>query len=632
MLQSIRDKSQGLIVGIIVFLISLTFALFGIQSYFTGQDDVTVAEVDSHKITLSVLLERIKTIRQKTEEELNVQPNPEVWTSDFVKLQTLNLMIDEVVLDQVINDAGLTISDSLLINKIKDVDAFYDESGFSRERYESLLTRTGTTTKEFEETIVSDLLRSHVKLGVLGSEFSTVAETNTLFEIRNQTRDISIALVKVFSGTNDVVLDDEKLKEYFLENKESYKTEEKVLVEFLELSRESIKNTLPKMSEVNAKEKYESSQSQYTTPETRDIEYLLIPNDQSIDEALRSQTLEIILTQISEGKTFFEIKKMIDKKIEVEFDSVDNLNKGDLPSDLQKAVFSLEEGEVSEPITTQFGIQIIKSKSIEPAAILPFEKVKVRIVKEDLENRVEQTFVEKAELMAELAFESPDSLEEVALSLALEPKTTRFLSRNQISNLFGDSAVLKIFNDDVLVNGYNSEPVEINRDSLAVFRVSKHLPSTIPDFNVVLDQVKGDLLAITLKQDTENFISRIIKELEESGGQSEEFRDAGLRWKSNKNINRFSEAIPSNLVYKAFEIKILNNNPHYFYIDYDENTFAIVKVQNLQMASIVGVNEEEINKVRDFIVRPRSAVMWNDYLNILRSNKKIVIYESNLNL
>ena len=117
----------------------------------------------------------------------------------------------------------------------------------------------------------------------------------------------------------------------------------------------------------------------------------------------------------------------------------------------------------------------------------------------------------------------------------------------------------------------------------------------------------------------------------ESGGQSQEFRDAGLRWISNKNINRFSEAIPSNLVDKAFEIQILNNNPHYFYIDYDENTIAIAKVQNPQMTSIVDNNEEEINKVRDFIVRPRSAVMWNDYLNILRSDKKVVIYESNFN-
>ena len=205
MLQLIRDKSQGLIVGFIVFLISLTFALFGIQSYFTGQSDVIVAEVDSHEITLTDLINRIKTIRQQTEDDLQTQTDPDLWSSDFIKLQTLNLMIDEVVLDQTITDAGIRISDESLVNKLKDVDAFYDESGFSRERYESLLTRTGTTVKEFESNVASDVLRSHVKLGILGSEFSTDSENSFLFQLRNQKRDISLALIKISKNSNDIV-------------------------------------------------------------------------------------------------------------------------------------------------------------------------------------------------------------------------------------------------------------------------------------------------------------------------------------------------------------------------------------------------------------------------------------------
>ena len=103
--------------------------------------------MDSHEITLTDLINRIKTIRQQTEDDLQTQTDPGLWSSDFIKLQTLNLMIDEVVLDQTITDAGIRISDESLVNKLKDVDAFYDESGFSRERYESLLTRTGTTVK-----------------------------------------------------------------------------------------------------------------------------------------------------------------------------------------------------------------------------------------------------------------------------------------------------------------------------------------------------------------------------------------------------------------------------------------------------------------------------------------------------
>ena len=57
---------------------------------------------------------------------------------------------------------------------------------------------------------------------------------------------------------------------------------------------------------------------------------------------------------------------------------------------------------------------------------------------------------------------------------------------------------------------------------------------------------------------------------------------------------------------------------------------AIVKVQNQQMPAVSEADENELNSTRNFIVRPRSAVMWKDYLKILRNEKKIKIFNSNL--
>ncbi len=629
MLQLIRDKSQGLIVGFIVFLISLTFALFGIQSYFTGQDDVTVAEVDSQKITLSALLERIKTIRQKTEEELGVQPSPEVWSSGFVKLQTLNLIIDEVVLDQVINDSGIIISDNLLINKLKDVDAFYDETGFSRERYESLLARTGTTTKEFEEDVASDILRSHIKLGVLGSEFSTTAENKIVFKIRNQSRDISLALVDVFSEREDIQLGAKELRDFYHKSKESFKTIEKVSLQFLKLSRDSIKNSLSELSELDLRDKYNSNLSSYTTPETRSIEYLLVPETAHLKNKARTELVKSIVKQASSGQNFSEIAETIDKAYELEIDAVDKLTRGDLTRALDDVVFSLKIGQVSEPVKTEFGTHIVKIKAITPSAILPFKKVKSLIIKEDLDNRIEQIYVENAELITELAFENPDSLQNVASTLELNLQQTELLSKDELVDQFGAAAISKIFNDDVLIKKFNSEPLEIFEESIIVFRLLEYKPPIIPSFEELESRVRQNLLREKLRQKTENFVKKIVTDLKESGGQSQNFRDAKLSWKINKNINRYNKTIPSNVIARSFETRLANNNPEYFYADYDKDTMAIVKVQNRQESSVSDGKEEELDTVRDLIVRPRSAVMWKDYLTILRQSKKIEIYESN---
>ena len=631
MLQLIRDKSQGLIVGFIVFLISLTFALFGIQSYFTGQSDVTVAEVDSHKITLADLIDRIKTIRQQTEDDLQTQTDPDLWSSDFIKLQTLNLMIDEVVLDQVIADAGIKTSDDSLVKRLKDVDAFYDESGFSRERYESLLARTGTSTKEFEASVASEILRSHIKLGVLGSEFSTESENAFLYQLRNEKRDVSLALVKIPQKNGDIISTQQELEEFYQKNRESYKTSEKLSLEYLRLSREAIKNSLPRINESNLRDVYLANLASYTTPEARSIEYLLIQESLLLEDKVRKEIIANIFSEASNGKSFSEISQTINDNVEIEIDSVENLNRGDLPSSLDDAVFALSEvGTVSEPINTEFGTHIIKLNAINPAVILPFDSVKSEIMEDELDLRTEQAYVESAELMAELAFENPDSLDLVSSTLGLKRQETKLITKAQFITDFGSSSVPKVFNDDVLVNRYNSEPVETTEDNVFIFRVKNYETAIIPDLKDIQDKVKRDLIAIKLKDETKELVDTIITELRESDGQSETFQKEKLSWRVNKSIDRYSESIPQNVRNKAFAAKLKNNNPRYFKIEYDDSTFAVIRVQNQQAPAVSEADEDKLGRTRDFIVRPRSAVMWQDYLISLRKGKKIKIYNSNL--
>lgn len=631
MLQLIRDKSQGLIVGFIVFLISLTFALFGIQSYFTGQSDVIVAEVDSHEITLTDLINRIKTIRQQTEDDLQTQTDPDLWSSDFIKLQTLNLMIDEVVLDQTITDAGIRISDESLVNKLKDVDAFYDESGFSRERYESLLTRTGTTVKEFEANVASDVLRSHVKLGILGSEFSTDSENLFLFQLRNQKRDISLALIKIFKNSKDIVASEQEVEQFYRDNEASYKTTEKVALQYLKLSREAIKSSLPKIDEGSLRDIYSANLATYSTPETRSIEYLLVRENTLSEIKERTKIIDNIFDQAVKGRSFSEIAQTIDDKMEIEIDSVENLNRGDLLGSLGDAVFALSDiGSVSNPINTEFGTHFVKLNGVNPAVILPFDTVKAEIMKDELDRRADQVYVEQAELMAELAFENPDSLNVVSSTLEITPQETELVTKNQLVNEFRIPSVLKIFNDDVLVNRYNSEPVETPDDNIFIFRVKKHEKAAIPEFKNIQEQVKQDFIETQLKGATVELAEAMITELRESGGQSALFQNKQLSWKTNKSIGRYSDMVPFNVRNKAFAVELENNNPHYFQIQYDDSTIAIVKVQNQQMPAVSEADENELNSTRDFIVRPRSAVMWKDYLKILRNEKKIKIFNSNL--
>ncbi|MCP4010516.1 MAG: peptidylprolyl isomerase, partial [Proteobacteria bacterium] len=52
MLLTIRKKSQGWVAWLIVIIIAIPFALFGINSYFEGANQIPVANVDGEKINV----------------------------------------------------------------------------------------------------------------------------------------------------------------------------------------------------------------------------------------------------------------------------------------------------------------------------------------------------------------------------------------------------------------------------------------------------------------------------------------------------------------------------------------------------------------------------------------------------
>src|SRR5436190_15041147 len=72
MLQSIRDRTQGWIAGIIISLLILSFALWGVHSYFMGGAvNTTVAEVDGTEITKGQLAVAYERLRRQVQTQLN---------------------------------------------------------------------------------------------------------------------------------------------------------------------------------------------------------------------------------------------------------------------------------------------------------------------------------------------------------------------------------------------------------------------------------------------------------------------------------------------------------------------------------------------------------------------------------
>ena len=189
MLQLIRDRAQGFVVGVIVLFICLTFALWGIDEYVGAGGAVVVAEVNGDEVELGEFQRMFQRIRQQAQILYGEQFNEAQWTGEQAKLSTLDQVVDERVLLGLASDANMRISNRQVFEQIRNNDQFRDEAGnFSQETYARLVGYMGFNEIGFEQQMRRDLLLNQLRTGIAGSAFVTNKEARLIEQMRKQKR------------------------------------------------------------------------------------------------------------------------------------------------------------------------------------------------------------------------------------------------------------------------------------------------------------------------------------------------------------------------------------------------------------------------------------------------------------
>jgi len=124
MLQAMRNKMHGWPSIIVLGLAVLAMSLFGMESYFTSQNDTFVAKVGKQEISQNAFQNRMNQLRQQVSEQQGEQFDPTVFEKTETKLRVLDAMIDEQLLLQANADWGMRVSDQALRDAIAGIPAF----------------------------------------------------------------------------------------------------------------------------------------------------------------------------------------------------------------------------------------------------------------------------------------------------------------------------------------------------------------------------------------------------------------------------------------------------------------------------------------------------------------------------
>ncbi len=241
MLQAINDRAKGVIGWIVIALISVPFALWGIQEYVGGGQESYAAKVNDVEISVREFDQAVSRQRQRLSEMFGGQlPEGAVFDKQIKQL-VLDQLITRQILEQMALDSGFRVSDKMLSEKIQSMEVFQQDGKFEGKTYKALLGSQGMSVSGFEHLMRRDLLVQQVQEGLVGSVIVGQSALEQLGRLQEQARDVSYLLYKHNSYLSDIALTDAELQQYFDENQSRYMHPEQVRISYVELKSTDLK-------------------------------------------------------------------------------------------------------------------------------------------------------------------------------------------------------------------------------------------------------------------------------------------------------------------------------------------------------------------------------------------------------
>lgn len=487
MLQNIRDNSQGWIAKTIIGVIVVLLALTGFDAIFnTVGNDNSAAEVNGEKISRYDLDQAVNMQRRQLAQQLGGDFDASLLDDKLLRDAALSSLIERTLLLQGAQQNGFDFSTQALDQLILQTPEFQVDGVFNAARFDQVIQQMGYSRLQFRDLLKQEMLIGQLRAGISGTGFVTEQQVDNFARLEMQTRDFSSLVVSADSSA--VTPTDDEVRKFYKENAERFRSPEQVVLEYVELNKEAFFDQV-EVSDEALQELYQKQIANLS--EQRRAAHILIEGN---DPKAKS-TLEDISKRLQAGEDFAALAK------EFSQDPGSASEGGDLgfagrdvydPA-FEEALYALQEGQVSEPVQTEFGWHLIKLLGVQSPEIPSFDSMKPELVRELKAQQVEQRFVEASKQLEDSAFEASD-LAQPAQELGLTVQTTPAFPREGGEGIAANRQVIQAaFSDEVLVDGANSSVIELDPNTTVVVRVKQHLEAKALELDQVRDTIVQQL-------------------------------------------------------------------------------------------------------------------------------------------
>ena len=615
MLQDIRDNSQGLIAKIIVGVIIAVFALFGVMRSTTLPG---VAEVNGQEISEAQL-------QNNTQQLLNsIGAGIDSIDQDLLEQIALNQLIEQIILLQSAEEASMVISSNEIDRQMLETVSFQIGGVFNPDLAVRTLAGQGYSVASYREFLRQQLVLSQIANAYSSSNFVTEAELNRLAELSGQTRDFRYISVILGARTLGLAISDDQIAAYYESNKEDFIDEESLVVRYVILDKDEISEEI-EVDEIELKAQYESEREQYEGSSEKRAAHILFEVGADLAEAdvltLARETQQRIL----EGEDFEALA------LEFSSDIVSAEEGGDIgytdgsafPSEIEEALEILAVNEVSDPIITEFGVHLVKLTEDSENSFQPYEEVVDRIERDKKSAEIELIYAERLQNLSNLAFETGDLLT-ISEELNLPILQSEPIGRSGGSAIFSNQELIAAaFSDEVLIDGNNSDVVELGTGQAVVLRIQEFNEAAVPTLEEVQPEIAVIIRTEMEREEVQKVGENLLDAAERGEGLDELLNANELEWIVEEDIERNSFTVNREIVTKAFGMPRPTALPELTTITLDNGTFVLLELNQVNSGAVDSLEQDELVALTETLSTGLGSSNFEAFLNNLRSNADI---------
>jgi len=590
MLEKFRSYAQTKAAQVILALILIPFALFGIDSYLNqAGNNLSIAKVNGYKIALPEYNRAIENVRNRMMTE-GKKVDPAMFDSFEFKESVVDGLISKQLVNNDIKKSKFKITDQQLSQYIIGMPEFQKDGKFSQELYDKVLQNNQLTPKKFEESIRNDLLIQQVRDGLQKLTFippNNLAET---LKATSQQREISVAEFKTKEYMAKANIAEKEMQAFYDQNKSKFLAPEQVKAEFVVFSLASILPTI-NVTEDEIKTFYKTNSDKYQNQQQREASHILIAaskNAAPAEKAKAKAKAEELLSQIRKNPKQFEelaTKYSQDPESAKKGGELGAFGRGMMVKPFDDAVFSMKVNEISNIVESDFGYHIIKlTKIIGEGG--SFDSMKPQIKAELIYQKGQEKFAALAEEFSNKVYEQSSSLDAVSKKFNLPIQKTDWISRNDSDKFFKNETLMNaLYSKESIKDHRNTEAIEVTPNNLISARVVDYKAQSTKPFTDVKKNIEDYLKFEAAKKTVASEGEAALKTISDTSRKID-WQPAVLV--DRKNAKGLSEAV-INHAYKMPTDKL----PSYSGFVDGNNGYVIVKVNKV---SFPNDNNEENKK------------------------------------